>query len=192
MSNLIEQQGAHLERVISAMLGERERFDFRATFLAGRTDFKVWAPAACMGTLVGIGGANLRALSLLTEILGRQLDQQWLLVLEEPEDEKRIPLRGDPTPEDHDPSDAALLLEELLDSVGWVGVVRFTGGIAGGFDFMVSPASPKDEALLLDEHPALYRRTKRNSPPISLLTALGVIWRSIGKRQGCNYRISIS
>jgi len=191
MSNKIEIQGAHLERVISAMLGEWERFDFRATFLAGRTDFHVGAPAACMGTLVGQGGSNLRALSLLTEILGRQLDQQWLLVLEEPEDERRIPLQPDPTPEDHDPSDDALLLEELLDSVGWVGVVRFTGGIAGGYDFMVSPASPRDEALLLDEHPALYRRTKRNSQPISLLFALGVIWKCLGKRKGVRYTISI-
>lgn len=189
MSNLIEQQATHLEGVISAMLGER--FDFRACFLSGRTDFKIGAPAACMGTLVGVGGVHLRSLSLLTEILGRQLDQQWLLVLEEPEDEKRIPLRGDPTPEEHNPADDADLLSDILFAAGVKCIVTTWGGIAGGYDFSIAPDTQQDEALLTDEHPALYRRTKRNSPPLSLLTALGVIWRSIGKRQGCNYRISI-
>lgn len=190
MSNLIEQQASHLERVISAMLGEVS-FDFRATFLAGRTDIHVGAPAACMGTLVGQGGANLRALSLLTEILGRQLDQQWLLVLEEPEDERRIPLQPDHTPQDHDCSDDALLLTEILEACGVCGDVVVKGGIAGGFDFVIDAHFYNDEAALTDEHAALYRRTKRNSPPISLLFALGVIWRSIGKRQGVRYTISI-
>lgn len=192
MSNKIEQQASNLERVISAMLGERERFDFRATFLAGRTDFHVGAPAACMGTLVGVGGANLRALSLLTEILGRQLDQQWLLVLEEPEDERRIPLQPDPTPEDHDASDDCLLLSDILESCGVECAVHVQGGIAGGYDFTLLPETQKEEAALTDNHPAIYRRTKRGSQPISLLFALGVIWKCLGKRQGVNYRISIA
>ncbi len=190
MSNLVEARACVLEKVVSSLLDDRTPFDLLPCFLEGRTDFKLRVPAAYMGRILGIGGHHIRCIQLLAEIMGNQIGQQWVVYLEEPWDpDNRYEIPPDPIPDEHDTSDSALLLADILEACVVKAEVTVRGGIAGGYDFGIIPEAHEDYATLCDPHPAMYRRTKRGSPPINLVVAIGILFKAIGLANGVHYRV---
>lgn len=161
--------------------------------LDGRTDFILRPPAAFSGRVMGMGGAHLRCIQLIGEILGREVNQQWEIYWENPTDiQNRASRSFVPVPDEHDTSDAELLLTDLLEACGVNASVHVQGAIAAGFDFVIVPDAHQDKAALCDPWPAIYPRTKRGSPPINFIVAIRTIFKAIGLAKGVVYRTDIA
>ena len=191
MSNQIEERAAPLEKLLASLLDSPNQLEFGASVLPGRTNFTMRTTAAMAGRLVGYRGAHLRALRLIAQLIGRELGQEWHLKMEDPEDMRREPRKRDEIPEDHDCTDDALMLADLLEALGVSATVDFNGGIAGGFDFYIQPETQEDNAALLDPHEATFEANQPDKTPMNLMQALRLLLKAIGKKSGVTYRVEI-
>lgn len=189
--NLVEEKGAVFVRLVNALLDDGVPLVCEPNHLPGRTNIRLQTNADSTGRLVGFKGNHLRSLQLIAEAMGRTLEQQWVLELADPEDERRGPKKLNPHPESHDPADSALLLTDLLEALGITAHVEVKGGIAGGYDFLLAPFAQEDEASLLDPHPCNFGKSVRPGQTLNLIAATGIIFRAIGRKHGVDYRCNI-
>lgn len=192
MSHTIETRAVPIERLLVSLLGDRSQLAFSCSILPGRCVFRVGTSAALMGRLVGYNGTHLRSLQLIAQLIGNTMEQEWVMKLEEPTDTRRVPKQAKPDPDEHDATDDALLLADVLEACGVSANVESRGGIAGGFDLDIIPSRQEDNAALLDPHEALFTEGQRDRAPLNLVTALRSIMRAVGKAQGIEYRIQIA
>ena len=191
MTNL-ETTHALLEDLLLSLVDKEAALTLRANLLPGRINWSVQVDVSDTGKVCGTGGSHLRALQLVIDLMGRHQKEEWHLALEDPEGTVRVRKPDAPMPEDHDTSDATLLLSEILSAIGIDCSVVVSGGIAGGFDFEIRPHGQQDHAALLDAHPAIYRKNQKERQEINLVAALGSLWRAGGRKSGVAYRVSVT
>ncbi len=191
MSNLVELRACVLEKVVSSLLDDPTSLEFSASLLPGRTNFTIQTTAAATGRLVGYGGAHLRAIQLVAEVMGREIGQEWRVKLEDAEDTFRPKAIRAQQPDEWDCTDDALMLQDVLEALGIAATVNWKGGIAGGFDFEVRPQAQQDESALLDPYEARFERNQKETGALNLITAIRCWLNAVGKRSGVIYRIEI-
>jgi len=196
----IAHQSAALERLISALLTDTDTLYFGRSELNGRCNFRVGVGIREVGQVVGVGGQHFRAIRLIAEQMGRQQDSLWTVKLEEPEGERQPPYPRTPMPPEHSTRDDETLLEDVLDALGIEAEVLVGGGLLAGYVFAVRPFTMLDHAKLTDPWPAIYDRPKRLAPGevpppplhhLNLLAAITLLFKAIGRKQGCEYRVTL-
>ncbi len=94
-----------------------------------------------------------------------------------------------PPPATHNPNTDARLLAELFEVLGAAVTVSVEGSIPRGYTFNLRCSLQQDGLALHEKHAAIYSRGQRDNDPLSLLMALGTLFRAIGRRQGVKYHI---
>lgn len=188
----ISQISAPLERLVSSLLTDPDGLLFTGSVLNGRVNFTLSASIRDFGGLVGQNGSHLRALQLIAEQMGKVQGSQWVVRLEEPEGERQPAYPKTPPPAEHDTADDALILADLLEGLGVNAFVEVSGDIPSGYVFKVSPFAHQDKDALETPHPSLYSPNQRETKPLSLVAAIGTLFRAVGRKSGVTYQISIA
>lgn len=188
-----------LQRLICALVDDPRSVTLDCSELKGRRNFGVGCDVNDCGKLVGSGksgksgkkgGHRLRALRLICEIAGRQLNEVWWLDQPaNPTGERYIGRTPAEIPESHNPERDFELLKDLLTNLGINATVAVSGSVNEGFTFTVVPALMQDETALIEPYDAHYAATQQETQPLCLRDALKNIFMAIGGTQGVRYKL---
>jgi len=190
----LETTHALLEDLLLSLVDKEGALTLRANEHTGRIDWTVGVDINDITKIIGKGGAHMRAIRLIVDLMGRAKNpvEIWNFEHDEPEEGLRHRREDMEQPNFHDPEDDTILLSEILSAIGVDCSVAVSGAIAGGFDFSIRPHSQAANQALLEPHEAIYKRWQKEREPLNLAAALGTLWRAVGKKNGVRYRVSVT
>lgn len=174
-----------LRRLILAMLDEPEGLVVDVVEDLPKREIRILNAAEFdRRKIIGKDAAHIVALRYIAHRLGRGIDEQWNLVSRFP----AMKPRGDgepgrtPKPDRHSITPDLELITEIL-----IALFAEPPSLAvkigdGDYVFQVTPMTQADAA-------ALWAIDEFDHRELNLLTELGTLFRSIGRRQGVTYRV---
>lgn len=174
--------GDALQDLIRALASEPDRIDLEVAVLPRRLNFFVRPPINDAGKLIGKQGTHVAALSVVAAAMGDRFDAEWTFHVREPEDGARRPRVTPPAdPARHDPTADLDLLRRVLEACG-----------GPGYEVGAEPEGDAAWAFVVRsethaEHEVLAGQRPPNGE--TLVSALGTLFRAVGRRQGVAYRI---
>lgn len=117
MNNETDQIKDLLRRLLEAFIDHPSDLTVDAKELPGRVDWKIKVHADDYGKVAGRQGAHIQALQFIVSKLGEVIGEDFRLALREPDPGPRRGRSPEKKARSYDPSDASLLLQELLGEI---------------------------------------------------------------------------
>jgi predicted RNA-binding protein YlqC (UPF0109 family) len=144
--------------------------------------------------IIGKDGVRTRALRLVLELAGAEARADWVLAMPpvtNGEVRYGIERQKATRSRDYSPVRDRDLLGDTLASLGIFATVE-AEETRLGVTLRIEPKHPEAATALHTTYQALFTPNQAEKEPLSLIAALGTIWRGIGGRQGIRYHIQVS
>jgi predicted RNA-binding protein YlqC (UPF0109 family) len=184
MTTELKPTADFLRNILSRIVYHPEDIEILTTIFRGAVYWNIRANADDQPKIIGKGGTHIRALTFLVAEMGLSADSMYKLKLSEPEHGQRSDSTKPPTPANYNAEPAAELLLAALETIfGKDTATIITTGTGYAFDFEIRMRDTADV-------PDLRTPYEDDQYEMTVIGALGTLWRGWAKKDGVEFTIS--
>lgn len=182
-----DKRASLITSLIEALVDDPRRIELDARTMPRRVNWTTRVDINDTGKVIGTMASHLEALRCLISLMGIRYGEDWRFNVAEPEDGERVKKGRIPEAKNWNCQRAYTLLTEILDAVldmpATVEIVQVPG--APSATFIVRASAIQDYERLA------AAREIEDGKRIEPVSALGTLFRAIGRQQGARISIEV-